>query len=183
MHNNWGKMLLIAAAALLVVLTGCGGGPKADISVFIITQQGLDMGKVEEMQSALQQQLREKTVEVIVSPMFSMEKLIVETAAGGHGVFIVDEQPLKAFANQGAFTPLDDVFNPDDYPEGVVEMTVPEGETERIVNGLFAIPVDQTEWFKQGGYSGETAYAYVPVNAPDPELGKQVLKAMVEWTK
>lgn len=182
MRNSWGKLLPLLAVCLLLALTGCGGGPKADVSVFIITQPGPDMEKVEEMEAALQQQLGEKTVDLVVSPIFSMEKLIVEAAAGGHGVFIVNEQPFKAFANQGAFLSLDDTFNPEDYPEGVIEMTVQEDDTERKVTGLYAIPVDRTEWFKAGGYSGETAYAYVPVNAPDPQSAKQALKAIVEWS-
>lgn len=175
-----GKVMLLAFL-LLALLSACGG-PKADVSIFIITQPpGLDTQKVDGIKDALQEQMGEKTLDVVVSPIFSMEKLIVELAAGGHGVLIVSEEQFKAFANEGAFQPLDDTFDPAQYPEGVVDMTIKDGETEQIVNGLYGIPVEQTDWFQSGGYAGGRAFAFVPVNAPNPQLAKQALKAIVEW--
>ncbi|WP_199615608.1 hypothetical protein [Paenibacillus alkalitolerans] len=179
MRKTWWITVLLAAAMLLP-LTGCGE-PEADVSIFVMTQPAPDMEAVEKMEAELEKQLGDKAVDLIVSPLFSIEKLIVETAVATHGVFILNEKPVKDFATQGAFLPLDDTFSPEDYPEGVIDMTITEGETEKTVTGLYVIPVDQTDWFRLGGYNGETAYAYVPVNAPNPELAKKALKAIVDW--
>lgn len=180
LKGKWGKTILLALC-MLALLSGCGGGSKADVSVFIITQAPLDMQKVDGMEAALQERMGEKTVDVVVSPMFSLEKMIVELAAGGHGILIVNEEQFKALAGQGAFYSLEDTFDPAGYPEGVIDMTVTEGDTEQVVNGLFGMPVDETDWFRSGGYAGGRAFAFVPLNAPNPELAKQALKAIVEW--
>ncbi|WP_274363439.1 hypothetical protein [Paenibacillus thermotolerans] len=174
-------MMTLLALCMLALLSGCGGGPKADVSVFIITKAPLDMEKTDGMKAALQERMGENTVDVAVSPMFSIEKLIVELAAGGHGILIVDEEQFKAFANQGAFYSLEDTFDPAEYPEGVIDMTIKKGDTEQVVNGLYGMPVDRTDWLQSGGYAGGRAYAFIPLNAPNPELAKQALKAIVEW--
>jgi hypothetical protein len=173
--------IILSAVLVVSMLAGCGG-PDADVTVFVMTQPAPSGDAVKQMEAALQSAMGEKKVRIVSSPLFSMEKLLVEVAAGGHGVFIVNKQPMEAFANQGAYVPLDDTFSPEDFPEGVIEMTDLNAEGGEVkTKGLYTLPIDKTAWFQISGYNGETAYAYVPVNAPDQQLSKQVLKAMVDW--
>jgi ABC-type glycerol-3-phosphate transport system substrate-binding protein len=176
-------LLTIVLAALVGVLSACGG-PKADVSIFTMTQPGLNMEKVEEMEAALQAKFGESpTIDVATSPMFSLEKLIVEIAAGGHSLLILNGEQIKNFlSDKSSVYSLEDTFDPDKYPRGVIEiqLTDRDGKVTGKETGFFIMPIEETAWFQMGDYRGPPAFAIVPANAPNPDLAKLVLKAIVE---
>jgi predicted nucleotidyltransferase len=171
--------------AVFFALAACGGGPEADVSIFVMTQPAPDMTKVEQMETVLQEKVGESpTVDLSTSPLFSLEKLVVEIAAGGHGILILNEEQMRTFAaEKSSLYPLDDTFPAADYPQGLIEVDVQDekGNVTGKETGFYVMPVEDAPWFQLGGYAGPPAYAFIPANAPNPELAKQVLKAMVEY--
>ncbi|WP_019534507.1 hypothetical protein [Paenibacillus ginsengihumi] len=172
-----GKLLLMALLLAFSVLTGCSKGPKADVTLFLMASNGVPNEVGEKLQQSLQAKVGEgMTVEVVTTPIFSLEKLIVEIAAGGHGVLIVPGEQFKALGQQGGYVSLDDVANPEDYPEGVLEMTE-DGKTEKH---LYGIPLEHSRWFADLQLNGKDLFAFIPLNAPDHEKAKQVMKIIAE---
>ncbi|MCZ8519386.1 MULTISPECIES: hypothetical protein [Paenibacillus] len=166
-----GKWLL--GLLLLVVLAGCGGGPKADVTIFMMSSKGIPSDVGDKLQGSLQAKLgTAPTVQVLATPVFSMEKMIVEIAAGDHGIHVLPGDQLEALKNQQAFIPLDDVAKPEDYPSGVFELE----ENGKKEKHLYVIPLEESAWFKELNLNGKDLYAFVPVNAPDKEKAKQVMK-------
>jgi ABC-type glycerol-3-phosphate transport system substrate-binding protein len=160
--------LAIVIALLVSILAGCGG-PKADVPIFVMFAENSPFNKNDEMLASLKEKVgASPTVDVSVSPMFSLDKLVVELAAGDNGLFIVPKQQFDLFANQEGYISLDDTFKKEDYPQGVY-------------NGvLYGVPVTNTKWLKDLGYKGPEVMAYIPFRAKDKEKSKQVLKAMME---
>lgn len=166
----WKKKISLALVLMIVVglLAGCGG-PKSDVPVFVMFPENSPFNKSEEMEASLKEKVGEQpTVEVFVSPMFNMDKLIVELAAGENGLFIVPKQQFDAFASQEGYISLDDTFKKADYPAGVYK------------DVLYGVPVTNTKWLKDLGYKGGEVMAFVPFRAKDKEKSKQVLKAIME---
>jgi hypothetical protein len=120
------------------------------------------------------------TVGVYGSAMFNLQKLMVEIAAGGHGILIVTEEQFKGYGRQGGFVNLEDVFDAAKYPKGVIEANEGTSEEEKLVKHLYGVPMEQTEWFTKDKLNGKGLYAFIPGNAPDVEQAKQVLKTIVE---
>jgi hypothetical protein len=170
--------------SVVLMLSACGGGPKVDVSIFTMTQPALNMEKVDAMETALQTKLGEApTIAISTSPMFSLEKLIVEIAAGGHSLLILNREQISSFlSDKTSVHSLEDTFDPAAYPEGILEIQVRdrEGNVTGTEQGFFAIPIGETVWFKLGDYKGPPAFAFIPANAENPEGAKQVLKAIVE---
>jgi len=172
--------IAVLLLTILFVIAGCGG-PKEDVSIFIMGDGGFPTDLSADLKPKLQAKLGEKpTVSVNVSPMFSPEKMIVELAAGENGIIVLPGSQIKALANQGAFQSLEDTFDKTKYPNGVMEITITEKEKETKKTGLYAIPMEQAKMFTDIGYTGKDLFAFIPVNAPNVEYAKQALKALVE---
>ena len=91
------------------MLTGCGG-PKPDVSIFIMGSNGFPSEAGDKLEASLKSKVGEvPTVKINTSPIFSMEKMIVELAAGGNGIFILAEEQFKSLSNQAGFVSLDDI--------------------------------------------------------------------------
>ncbi len=163
---------------LVMFIAGCGG-PKPDVSIFIMANSGILSG--EKLQASLQEKIGQApTVGVTVAPMFSLEKLVVEVAAGGHGVIIVPKEQFETYGKQGGFVSLDDTFNPDDYPEAVLEAEINENNKIRKEKHLYGLPMHKMKWFKDAGYEGDELFAFIPQNADDIAKAKQVLKTIAD---
>ncbi|MNI07623.1 hypothetical protein D3C73_606330 [compost metagenome] len=172
MRNKFGYVLCL----LLVFIVGCGG-PKADISIFMMGPQGIPSEVGDKLKTALETKLGPTpTIALNTSPMFSMEKMIVEIAAGENGIIVLPEDQFRSLAKQGGYISLDDVANPDDFKDGIVEVT-DEGKTE---THLYGIHLETTKWMKDNGLNGKGLYAFIPANAKNQELAKQVLKSIAE---
>lgn len=160
--------LAIVIVLIVSVLAGCGG-PKSDVPVFVMFPENAPFNKSDEMEASLKDKVGETpTVSLFVSPMFSLDKLVVELAAGDNGLFIVPKQQFDIFASQEGYISLDDTFKKEDYPVGVYNGT------------LYGVPVTNTKWLKDLGYKGSEVIAYIPFRAKDKEKSKQVLKAIME---
>ncbi|MCP1311162.1 hypothetical protein [Paenibacillus tyrfis] len=171
MRRRWLLGLL-----LIFVLAGCGG-PKADVTVFLMGKSGVPTEIGEKLQASLQSKIGQTpTVQIVTSPLFSLEKMMVEIAAGGHGVLIIPAEQFKGMAQQGGYVSLDDVAKPEDFAEGVIEIPV-GGKKEKH---LYGIPMEKSLWFKELQLNGKDLFAFIPENAPDPEKAKQVLKIIAQ---
>ncbi|WP_166242120.1 hypothetical protein [Paenibacillus turpanensis] len=163
--------------AALLLLSACGG-PKADVSIFLMPENGVSIEAAEKLKTALHEIVGESpTVELRTTPVFAPEKLAVEIASAENGIIIVGREIFDAFAKQGGYVLLEDIANPADYPSGVVE--VPD-RNDQLVKGLFGIPMNGSVWFNRLNYKGPELYAFIPQNAPDIEKAKQVLKRLME---
>lgn len=168
------RLKLLAALVLLAIMVGCGG-PKADVSIFMMPSNGMSPAIADQLQKNLQQQLgATPTVRLSTTPIFSLDKMIVEVAAGDHGIIVLTKDQWLGIARTGGMVPLDDLLKPTDFPEGIVELPVDDlkGKTEQH---LYAIPISNTKWMKSIGYKGEELFAFLHPRAPDLEKSKQVL--------
>ncbi|MCZ8516381.1 hypothetical protein O9H85_29115 [Paenibacillus filicis] len=171
-----GKLLL--GLLLIVMLAGCGG-PKADVTIFMMGPQGVPNEVGDKLQQALQTKLgTAPTIQVVTTPMFSMEKMVVEIAAGENGILILPMDQFKTLGNQGGYIALDDVTRADDYPDGVLELKE-EGKPSQGKH-LYGIPLEKTKWFTDLKLNGKDLVAFIPANAPDKEKSKQVMKRIAE---
>lgn len=178
------KHRLICALVLLLaaVLAGCGG-PKADVSIFLMTNGGTAQDTTSKLAQALQAKLGEKpTIAVSGSPIFSMEKLIVEVAAADHSIIIIPEEQFQMLVKQGGTTPLEGAFDASRYPGGVLEVPAdPNKPDAKPEKHLYGVPVSDAKLLRDAGYKGkETLYAFVHPRAPHMEQAIQALKAIVE---
>ncbi|WP_235941349.1 hypothetical protein [Paenibacillus puerhi] len=173
---------------LVLILAGCGGGPKADVPIFMMSKTGVPGEVAQKLEAALIEKVGEApTVSISSSPMFSMEKLIVEIAAGGNGILVVPGEQFEGMSRQGGFVPLDDVASPADFPEGVLELPVEEENGKaadkanpKLEKHLYGIPLEQTKWFTELKLNGKDLYAFIPQNAKDIEKAKQVMKHIAQ---
>jgi hypothetical protein len=175
------RCLTCIIVVCLLTIVGCGG-PKPDVSIFMMVNGGLQSGSYDKFQQVLQTQVGEKpTLLVDVSPLFFQQKLIVNLAAGGYAIMILPKDSFQMVTLQGGAVSLDDTFKASEYPLGVVEApldyTKPDGPKEKH---LYGIPISKTHWMKDMNYLGEEMYAFVMLNAANVDQAKQVLKVLAE---
>ncbi|GIP38788.1 hypothetical protein J31TS4_20680 [Paenibacillus sp. J31TS4] len=174
---KWG-WTACAAVLVLMLAAGCGGGPKADVSVFLMPPKGMLPEQAEKLEASLKEKLGDSpTVQVNSKPIYDDQILLVEVAAGEHGVLIIPERQFKGFGQQGGMVALDDLFNPEDYPGGVLE--APVDDKGKLEKHLYGIPLAQKAWLQQVGYKGEEVYAFIHPRAKNMEQAKKVLQAIV----
>ncbi|MEW9699699.1 hypothetical protein [Paenibacillus sp. SI8] len=171
------KLLLVTIFALMVLLVGCGG-PKPDVSIFIMGQNGFPSEIGDKLEASLKSKIGETpTVKLVTSPIFSMEKMIVELAAGENGIFILGEEQFKTLTSQAGFVSLDDAIKPEDYPAGVIEMKEDGKSAEKH---LYGIPLSDNKWMKEQGFDGKGLVAFIPQNVKKVDEAKQVLKVIAQ---
>ncbi|MDR6878443.1 hypothetical protein [Bacillus sp. 3255] len=170
-------LVVMLMSALMIILAGCGG-PKPDVSIFVMGANGFPSEAGEKLEASLKSKIGETpTVKLNTSPIFSMEKMIVELAAGGNGIFILGEEQFKGLSQQAGFVNLDETIKPEDYPEGVIEIAEEGKPAEKH---LYGIPLAGNKWMKEQGFEGKGLIAFIPVNAPKLEEAKQVLKVIAQ---
>ncbi|MDB5055368.1 MAG: hypothetical protein JWM44_3418 [Bacilli bacterium] len=175
------RCLICIIVVCLLTIVGCGG-PKPDVSIFMMVNGGLQSGSYDKFQQALQTKVGEKpTVHVDVSPIFFQQKLIVELAVREYAIMILPKDSFQMVTLQGGAVSLDDTLKASEYPLGVVEApkdyTKPDGPKEKH---LYGIPISQTHWLKDMNYLGDELYAFVMINASNADQAKQVLKVLAE---
>ncbi|MFH5185926.1 hypothetical protein ACHHV8_26605 [Paenibacillus sp. TAB 01] len=171
-----GKWLLIFML-LMLALAGCGNDPKADVPIFMMGQNGVPNEVGDKLQAALQAKVGQApTVSVLTVPVFSMEKLIVEIAAGDNGIIIVPAEQFNVIGKQGGYVSLDNIAKQEDFPSGVLELPV-DGKTEKH---LYGIPLEQTKWFTELKLNGKDLVAFVPANAKNQDKVMQVIKVIAQ---
>lgn len=171
------KLLLISIFTLMVMLAGCGG-PKPDVAIFVMGPNGFPTEIGAKLEDSLKSKVGETpTVKIITSPLFSMEKMIVELAAGENGIFVLPEEQFNALAKQAGFVALDDTVKPEDYPNGVREIAEEGKPAEKH---LYGIPLADNKWMKEQGYDGKGLVAFIPQNAKKIAEAKQVLKLIAQ---
>jgi len=165
---------------LLTVLAGCGGS-KTDVPIFLMPGGGMSPETAKQLEASLQGMVGETpTVSVNASPIFNLQKLIVEVAAGGDGIVIVPKEQFDTFARQGSLVILDDLFDPAAYPGGIVTPDPdPKRPDVKLEKHLYGVPVQQAKWLQDAGYKGEALYAFVHPRAPKVNEAKQVLQTIL----
>jgi ABC-type glycerol-3-phosphate transport system substrate-binding protein len=164
---------------LLLLLAGCGG-PKADVPIFMMSTTGIPSEVGDKLEADLQAKLGQApTIKIQTTPIFSMEKLIVEIAAGDNGIIVVPTEQFKALGQQGGYVSLDGVAKAEDYPGGVLDMPL-DGKTGATEKHLYGIPLEKTKWFIDLKLNGKDLIAFVPANAKKQDLVMQALKIIAE---
>jgi ABC-type glycerol-3-phosphate transport system substrate-binding protein len=161
---------------LMVLLAGCGG-PKADVTIFMMGPQGFPSEAAQKLESSLVTKVGAvPTIVINSSPLFSIEKMIIEVAAGENGILIIPEDQFRNLGKQGGYVSLDDIIKPEDYPTGIMEIT-DQGKTEKH---LYGIPLEDTKWMKEQNMNGKGLFAFIPQNAKKQAEAKKVLKIIAE---
>jgi hypothetical protein len=176
--RNWRWIGVLAV--LLVLVSGCGG-PKADATVFIMTSSSLPP----EMTSALQDDLNKTfenkfTVQVVASPLYSIEKLFVEYAAGENSVMVIPEEDAKRMAPQGGHVALDKYFDAKKYNEGMYDGAVYEGKDEHKGTFLFSLSAEKLPILKKHGIQEKGLSVTIPSRTPDEARSVEILRALAE---
>ena len=173
---------LALMALLLGLLTGCGGGSKVDVSIFALPANGIPQEVTDKLEEELTAKFGEEpTIAVTGSPIFDYNKEMVEIAAGGHLIYIFGEDRFRMWAAQGSITNLDDIFDPEQYADGIVEAEV-GGDRENPVmeKHLYGIRLTDSKLLKDAGFAGEEIYGFLVSRADDMSQAIAVLKALAE---
>jgi hypothetical protein len=161
-------LLWISMTFLVVFAAGCGK-EDYDLSVFIMPQTGMSGDMAGKLQASLQEKYgSDLKVSLRTSPLYSAEKLTVEIISKEHVVMIVTERDFKTTVRQGGAVPLEEDFDQQAYPSGVLQ------------EHLYGIPMKNSSWLKSAGYNGSEMYAFIPANTPSMEQSKQMLHNMIE---
>ncbi|NHN29271.1 hypothetical protein [Paenibacillus agricola] len=169
---------------LFIFLAGCGG-PKPDVPIFMMSASGIPSDVGDKLEVDLQTKTGAvPTIKIQTTPIFSMEKLIVEIAAGDNGIIVVPAEQFKALGQQGGYISLDDIAKSEDFPEGVMELPVDNKDkadkTVRTEKHLYGIPLENTKWFTDLKLNGKNLVAFVPANAKKQDLVMQVMKIIAQ---
>ncbi|NGZ75887.1 hypothetical protein [Saccharibacillus alkalitolerans] len=171
-------MLLIAT---IMLLAGCGKGDD-NVLIFMSDKASASREAIDQIQEKLKTDSPDLKAEFNYSPLFDLQKVLVEYAAGGNAIVILPEDTIKTYGKDGAHIVLDDYFDKSEYPEGVFENGVlKDGEKDPVTEEhLFGIPVKDMKMFRDAGYAPEGLLACVLVNAPDKDAAIKVLQKLTE---
>jgi len=177
---------MLVLMLLALALAGCGGGPKADVPIFMTGPNGIPAEAGAKLQTALQTKVgAAPTVSIVTSPIFSMEKLIVEIAGAENGIIILPAEHFKALGQQGGYVSLDSAAKMEDFPGGVLELPVESKDgtkeaTPKKEKHLYGIPLEETKWFTELNLNGKDLVAFVPANAKNQDKVMQVMKIIAQ---
>ncbi|MBT2288626.1 hypothetical protein J7E73_05640 [Paenibacillus albidus] len=176
---------IVVLLVLMALIAGCGGGDsKNTVTVFMMVN-GInpDTSTVDKIEGQLADKLGEETkVEFNTTPMYNIQKLMVEYAAAMNDIIILSKDDVLSYGKNGANLPLDDYFNPDDYPEGVFEGGVLKGEEEELVQEkhLYAIPLSKLKMFKDAGFAPEDVFLTLAVSSDSIDQSVKAIQSMME---
>lgn len=150
--------------------------------------QGSIAGIEDELQSKLQEKFGDRvTIEVISSPIYNQQKLLLEYVGRANDLMIMPENDMKSYGREGSHIAIEDALDPKTYSRGYFEGGTYEidenGEMSKdMVTGdhLFGIPLDEMTIFKELNYPAKNLFATIPVSTSDIALAKEVLKFMTE---
>ncbi|MGF7046674.1 ABC-type glycerol-3-phosphate transport system substrate-binding protein [Paenibacillus sp. DS2015] len=174
-----GRLMIVLSA--IIMLTACGSD-KADVSVFI-TDDKFDPSQIsEELNQILQEKMGEELkVKVTATPIFNLQKLMIEYATHDHDIIILPENEMKVYGRDGANIVLDSYFDPETYSDGVFEGGVLDDDNNvKTEKHLYGIPVSQMKAFQDLEYTSVGLYATIAVSSDSEENAVKVLKAMIE---
>lgn len=182
-----GKSKISIVAALLVMMTliaGCGDDTKNTVTMFMmINGASPDSSVQESIKDRLQEKLGEGTqVEFNSTPMYNLQKLMVEYAAGSNDIIILSKEDVQNYGKNGSNLPLDDYFNPEDYPEGVFEGGVEREDEDELVEEehLYAIPLTKLKMFQDAGFAPEDTFVTIANSADSVDQSVAAIKAMMD---
>jgi maltose-binding protein MalE len=175
----YGKLLLVIFTVFMIA--GCGK-EKPDVSIFMMDDQSDPAGVSEQLEKTLQDKLGpDLKVQVIGSPLYNLEKLMVEYAAGGNDIILLPEGDMKNYGKMGAHTPLDDYFDPKKYPSGVfASKEVKDDKTVDNTEHLYGIPVKDMKVFQDLKYTPDKLFVTIPVSAKHVDNAVKAIKALTE---
>lgn len=175
----YGKLVVVLLAVFM--LAGCGKD-KPDVSVFMIDQNSDPTQVSDQLEKTLQEKLGpDLKVEVIASPLYNPQKLMVEYAAGGHDIMILPEDDMKNYGKLGGHVALDDHFDAKKYPEGVfASMEEKDDKTIDKTEHLYGIPVKDLKMFKDLKYTPDKLFVTIPISSEHIDNALKAIKAMTE---
>ncbi|WP_454190261.1 hypothetical protein [Paenibacillus sp. Marseille-Q7038] len=183
-RSGWAIVVLL----FIVILTACGKEDDTAFRIFMTDDQGSIAGIEDELQSKLQEKFGDRiTIEVISSPIYNQQKLLLEYVGRSNDLMIMPENDMKSYGREGSHIAIEDALNPETYSRGYFEGGTYEidenGEISKdMVTGdhLFGIPLDEMTIFKELNYPAKNLFATIPVSTSDIALAKEVLKFMTE---
>lgn len=183
-RSGWTMVALL----FMVILTACGKEEDTAFQIFMTDDQGSIAGIEEELESKLQEKFGERiTIKVISSPIYNLQKLLLEYVGRTNDMMIMPENDMISFGRAGSHTALEDTLDPETYSRGFFEGGTYEidenGDMAKdMVTGdhLFGIPLDEMAIFKELNYPAHNLFATIPVSTSDAALAKEVLKFMTE---
>lgn len=178
----------MVALLFMLILTACGKEEDTVFQIFMTDDQGSIAGIEEQLETKLQDKFGDRiTIEVISSPIYNQQKLLLEYVGKENDLMIMPENDMITYGREGSHIALEDTFNPETYQRGFFEGGTYEidenGDMSKdMVTGdhLFGIPIDEMSIFKELNYPAKNLFATIPVSTSDEALAKEILKYMTE---
>ncbi|MBD8499835.1 hypothetical protein [Paenibacillus arenosi] len=179
------KRGIISAMLMLLfvtMLSGCGKD-KADVTMFIMNHTTLPAEVVDSLETSLNDQFKDKfTVDVVVAPTYSHQKLMVEFMVGEKSLILAPSEDIQGYVKNGGTLPLDGHFDSSQYPTGVMDGIVVKEEgdskTNIVESHLYALPADALAGLKKLGLPADGLSLVVPVHTPNAEQSMEVMKVL-----
>lgn len=178
----------MVALLFMLILTACGKEEDTAFQIFMTDDQGSIAGIEEQLETKLQDKFGDRiTIEVISSPIYNQQKLLLEYVGKANDLMIMPENDMITYGREGSHIALEDTLNPETYQRGFFEGGTYEidenGDMSKdMVMGdhLFGIPLDEMSIFKELNYPAKNLFATIPVSTSDEALAKEILKYMTE---
>lgn len=193
---NWKKWTLLVIGGLAMVflfVKYLGGEPKVkpDMTIFMMHEYNLPQENVDALEKEINEKLNgELVVDIMTSPLYNLQKIMVEYVAGSHNIVVIPYKDTISYSANGGNTALDEYFDKEKYPEGVLDglyvekVANPEKGEEKFIdhNGkfLFALPTEKLPMMVKHGLVEENWYAAIPGTNPDIERSVRLLKLLAE---
>ncbi|MCQ4086863.1 hypothetical protein [Saccharibacillus sp. JS10] len=178
---KWRKAgFLLLLVATISLLAGCG--KEEGTLIFMSDKASSNREGIDTIQEKLTAEVPDLKAEFNYSPLFDLNKVLVEYVGGDNSIVILPTDTIKVYGKDGGHIPLDDYFDQADYPDGVFESGVlKDGEQDAVMEKhLFGIPVKDMKMFQDAGYTPDNMLACVLVTAPDREVAIKVLQKLTE---
>ncbi|TVX92127.1 hypothetical protein [Paenibacillus agilis] len=179
------KRGIISAVLILLfvaMLSGCGK-EKADVTMFIMNHTTLPAEVVDSVETSLNDQFKDKfTVDVVVAPTYSHQKLMVEFMVGENSLILAPTEDIQGYVKNGGALPIDKHFDSNTYPEGVMDGIVVkeqgDSNTNVVETHLFALPADKLAGVKKLGLPADGLSLVVPIHTPNADQSMELLKVL-----
>jgi hypothetical protein len=184
MGKDVARALIICTVSVILIVVSACGGPKVDVSIYMIPRNGVSHDILDKLKAQLDMYLGEQfTIDLNGSPIYNPEKLMVEVAAGDHSILIVSRDDFVVYASNGV-VPLEGVFDQEKYPDGVtdyVETKFKNGEYIEVAREthLYGLPVHESRWFKDAEISSKDELYAMLLPRGNIEQGMELLKMIM----
>lgn len=181
---------LLIVGLLLVTTVSCSNEGSSDVTLYMMTESGVDQKALDELEQWVTEQLDDRfTFRAIGAPQYDKDELTIEVGVGKYELIILPEADFEEFVDHYVFEALEDYVSKETFAQGVrtVEVTdrlpnVPGTPRTKTTthNSLFGIPLQDTVMEQELGLFDETLYMVIIPRLNPPIERVEALQLMAE---